>query len=424
MGRTVRSAGHGSAAALFFLALLLGSLPSAGLAAQTSGECTSTTQLSRDGWTLTYGFTTSDALEVSDVSFDGVTVLESAKVLEWHDDYGGSGFVLSTGCTGAGGGFPIASFGDAQVLDLAGSVDGVAGFEVVGDFRMASWGANCNHRLDVRYRFYETGDFEVVAGAYGRGCGADEIFRPVIRVDVSENGSTGDRAALWNGAAWENVDTEVLRSPYAGPSGPLAYSPQGFALRVLDEVEGTGHLIQPDRGFLGDPDVDDEPFVYVTRYDVTEGATDASPIGGCCLDSEAQGPDGYVDGQAIDGEDIVLWYVPQLEARSEEPYSCWTVAGEPSPETYPCLAGLRFRSTPGIFADGFEDGAANRWGAATALAARFLQCAAREGPRGPSHEPRPSVDASLRSGPPPAPTLLTGGACESPPAPSPSPSGC
>ena len=39
----------------------------------------------------------------------------------------------------------------------------------------------------------------------------------------------------------------------------------------------------------------------------------------------------------------MLWYVPQLVTDGEEgSYYCWTVSGEPNPETYPCWAGPMF----------------------------------------------------------------------------------
>ena len=40
---------------------------------------------------------------------------------------------------------------------------------------------------------------------------------------------------------------------------------------------------------------------------------------------------------------MVLWYVPQSQTVPTAPdYYCWTVSGEPNPETYPCWTGPMF----------------------------------------------------------------------------------
>jgi hypothetical protein len=65
-----------------------------------------------------------------------------------------------------------------------------------------------------------------------------------------------------------------------------------------------------------------------------------------------------VNAGAIAGENLVLWYVPQMVTDASAPdYYCWTVSGEPNPETYPCFAGPRFTSPNAgdVFEDGFEN---------------------------------------------------------------------
>ncbi|MCB0028664.1 MAG: hypothetical protein KDE28_12195, partial [Anaerolineales bacterium] len=45
----------------------------------------------------------------------------------------------------------------------------------------------------------------------------------------------------------------------------------------------------------------------------------------------------------VAGENIVLWYVSQaLTDTSSGNMYCWTVTGEPTPETYPCFTGPMF----------------------------------------------------------------------------------
>lgn len=75
-------------------------------------------------------------------------------------------------------------------------------------------------------------------------------------------------------------------------------------------------------------------------------------IGECCFDDHRQGPEMYVDGESVLATNLVLWYVPQMVTHVDSEandYYCWTVSGEPDPETYPCIVGPLF--TP--FGDAF-----------------------------------------------------------------------
>ncbi|MGE0640888.1 MAG: hypothetical protein AB7G12_00890 [Thermoanaerobaculia bacterium] len=344
------------------LALLFGGLLGFAIGTPAWSGCPTGGQVTRDGWTVSYDSTNWDGLEVRNASFHGSLVLTRAKIVEWHDDYGASGYVFTTGCSAGGGGFTIYPYGELQVLDLPGSADGVAGFEIVGDFRMGSWGSSCNLRFDVHYQFFENGNFRIAMGAYGKGCGSGNTYRPVLRIDIAEVDAADDVIARWNGSSWVDLTTEDYFVPYAEAGhGPHAYDPGGHVARILEQSSGSGHLLEVDRGHLADPDLLDEPFLYYTRFHADEGDAELPALGTCCNNDHQQGPQGYLNGESISGEDLVIWYVPQLETVTTVPYSCWTVSGEPNPETYPCFGGPLFRTTPGIFADGFEGGSVGRW---------------------------------------------------------------
>jgi PKD repeat protein len=50
-----------------------------------------------------------------------------------------------------------------------------------------------------------------------------------------------------------------------------------------------------------------------------------------------------LNGEDIQAGNLVIWYVPQAQTDGTAPdYYCWTVQGEPNPETYPCFAGPMF----------------------------------------------------------------------------------
>jgi hypothetical protein len=230
-------------------------------------------------------------------------------------------------------------------LDLLNEQSQIIGFEVVQDFRMGSWGNSCNYRYEQRIQFFPDGRFRTVSGAYGKGCGVNAMYRPVVRVDIAVDGDGNDTFALWDDGAWVDQATELYRTPYAGSNGPHEFNGDGYAWRVMDQ-SGDGYYIQPSqKDTFGDGSRGDDNFIYVTMHKPAEGDTDLGVIGSCCNDTHIQGPHNYVNSEAINNTNIVLWYVPQMLTDASDGgdgYYCWTLAGEPNPVTYPCFTGPMF----------------------------------------------------------------------------------
>lgn len=311
--------------------------------------CPPSGSFSRDGWSLNHEVTGTDGLNVYDVTFNGQEVLTSVKMVEWHADYGSSGYRDSTGCGGGGGGFPIYPYGNTEILDIEDGPGNVIGFEVVQDFRMSSWGSSCNYRYDQRIRFYEDGSFRVASGAYGKGCGTNSMYRPVVRIDIAVDGDPNDSFDFYEDGSWVDVATETYRTPYAEAGhGPHDATAENFSWRVED-TSGVGYNIEQDFGQfppppLGVPGRGSDPFIYFTLHHANEGDGDLGVIGACCNDDHRQGPDLFVNGENIEDTNVVMWYVPQmLTDVTPGDYYCWTVTGEPNPETYPCFTGPVFR---------------------------------------------------------------------------------
>lgn len=298
--------------------------------------------VNRDGWTMNYETTGTDSMRVYDIAYNGVTVATSIKLVEWHADYGSSGYTDATGCGGGGGGFPIYPYGNTQVLDLLDGNNDVIGFEVVQDFRMSSWGNSCNYRYEQRIQFFNDGRFRPASLAYGKGCGTNSLYRPLVRVDIAVNGDANDSFSYWDGAQWVTPINELYRTPYAGSNGPHAATIEGYSWRITDQ-NGSGYYLEPSNGQFGDNSEGDNPFVYAVQHHPSEGDTDLGIIGNCCLDDHQQGPHAYVNTESLAEQNIVVWYVPQMMTDATGPdYYCWTVAGEPTPETYPCWSGAMF----------------------------------------------------------------------------------
>jgi hypothetical protein len=244
--------------------------------AAAGAGCPAPGQVTQDGWQLSYATTGTDGLEVTNVTYGGREVIGSIKLAEWQADEGAGGFTLVTGCGGGGGGFQIFPFGETQVLQVPD------GFHVTQDFRMPSWGADCNYRFEQRLEFYRGGRFRVSSGAYGRGCGPASYYKPLVRIDLNLAGAGGDRFDYWDGSGWMNLPTEDYRVPYAeADHGPHLLNPDNFAWRVRDATTNFGNWIEPANGQYPDEGPGDHGIVFALRFNTGEGDAHLAVIGSC-----------------------------------------------------------------------------------------------------------------------------------------------
>ena len=212
----------------------------------------------------------------------------------------------------------------------------VVGFELVQDFRMPYWGDFCNYRYEQHDQFYNDGRFRIVGESYGRGCSYNGIYRPVMLIHMGLGGAGRDSFAIWDGSAWQPQAVEGWWSQAA------PYTAHGFKWRVTDQG-GRGYYIEPGQGQFGDGGRGDYAFIYATRHHAAEGDTDLGAIGFCCNDDYQQGPEQFLNGESIAGQDLVLWYVAQMQTQVADGSNyCWTVQTDPTVETYPCAAGPMF----------------------------------------------------------------------------------
>ena len=327
------------------------------------GFCPSPGSVNRDGWMLNYETMHTDGLAVHNVSFNGRSVLTSAKLVEWHVDYNGTyfypGFFDIVGCGNLGQpgvypGFPIAPYQETQIVDLMDGPD-VVGFELVQDFRMPNWGAACNYRYEQRMQFWQDGRFRIVSGAFGRGCGDSSVefnfqpyYRPVVRIDIAVDGDDNDSLYLWDGIQWQEQISETYRTPYAEVDhGPHHYTTNDAIAAVVDTQNFGGYFIVPSQGQFNPEDRPDEPFFYVTQHNVAEGDVDLPIMNPADSykynDDHRQGPDMFINNENVSDTNIVLWYVAQHgtdRINGDDPPYCWTVTAPT--EAYPCYGGPMF----------------------------------------------------------------------------------
>lgn len=306
--------------------------------------CKAPTHLEKDGWVLDYILTSSDGLQVSDVSFRNQPVLRSAKNVDWHVSYSsreGFGYSDAVGCPMFSSA-SVQAYGGPDLLPL-GDQGQRTGFVLVQDFRQMGWPLPCHYRYEQRYEFYRDGRFRIVAGNLGRGCGIDGVYRPVLRIDLAPNGQ-GMQVARWNGNAWQPWDTEGWLAQDDG----MTDTAQGYALRV-DTGSGRGYYVVPGKGQFSDGGRGDHAYMYVTRYHSDEGDADMVTIGPCCNADHEQGPEKFIGAipESTAGQDLVLWYVArqQNDHRTGHEY-CWADNvlrdGVYVPKAWPCYVGPMF----------------------------------------------------------------------------------
>lgn len=322
--------------------------PSDEFLANVPTDCGTSISVDQDGWTFDYETTDTDGLRLNDIRFNGTLVMTAASLVEWHADYGPWGYKDSIGCDDVQGLFPIYPFGDTEVADLLDDNGTQIGFEVIQDFRMGNWGVTCNYRYEQHFQFFSDGRWRIVSGAYGEGCGNNQddeaIYRAIWRLDIAIDDAANDRLETWGGGAWQTVSDEGWFLQDNQPS-----TPEGYQYRIFDPTTGNGYYIEPGVGQYDDAGTGDNAYLFVTQYDVAEGGTDLAQLPNTTAfhDDHRQGPHQFVDaGSSVNGEDIVLWYVPQsttvtlweFNQSGTEPY-CWT---ESQLITWPCFSGPMF----------------------------------------------------------------------------------
>ncbi len=302
--------------------------------------CEKNTALERLGWKLDYLLTSSDGLQISNVSFQGKPLLTSAKLVDWHVSYSqrdGFGYSDAVGCP---------SFSSAAVLPFtAPSVTEIiengktTGVKLEQEFRSLGWPAACNYSYRQGFEFYADGRFRPTAGSIGAGCGNDGVYRPVMRIEPAGSGWTFE---VQNRKQYE----PVLQERYFDANG--ATDSTGARFRLKNQA--FAFQIEPGRGQFEYGRGDNE-WAYVTanKPGRDEGSSDLLTIGPCCNTDFHQGPEIFLDAkpEALNGA-LVFWYVPQLknDTREGQEY-CWArnqiVDGVIKAQAFPCIGGPMFR---------------------------------------------------------------------------------
>lgn len=311
----------------------------------TACFCEQETPLEKDGWKLKYMLTSSDGLRVSDVTYNGTPVLQSAKLVDWHVSYSGTdgfGYSDAVGCPYFSQSAVIA-FEVPKVMQLKDDNNNITGFAIEQVFRSELWPTPCNYNYRQRFEFYKDGRFRVAAASIGRGCGNDGTYRPVFRIAFAD---AQNNFSEWNGKEWNNWPQEKWQLQQTTTS----YTPEGYQYKLMNSG-GLGYFMMPGRGQFKDGGRGDNAYVYITVNDPLkeEGEADLVTIGPCCNTDYHQGPDKFIEPAPdnIQNKKLVVWYVAQLKNDDTKGREyCWAESvlenGVYVTRTYPCFAGPMF----------------------------------------------------------------------------------
>lgn len=305
--------------------------------------CQQINQLRQDGWSMDYVLTGSDGLQLTNVRYQNQVVLKNVKLLDWHVSYSsreGFGYSDAIGCPLFSSAVVIAYDGPkSEPIVQSGET---VGFAVVQDFRQPPWPTPCNYRYVQRFEFYKDGRFRVAQADFGRGCGTDGTYRPVVRIDLDAGQEGVDSIAEWKANSWLPIQTEQWRL-----QDQAELSSEGYQYRLTGK-NGQGYYLEPGRGQFNDGGRGDHAFTYVSVRKPYEGEQDTVTLGSCCNADYKQGPEQFIEpAEPLAAQDLVLWYVPQIknDGNAGSEY-CWADTrvkdGIQQVEVWPCWSGPMF----------------------------------------------------------------------------------
>jgi hypothetical protein len=307
--------------------------------------CEQSRHFSQGDWQFDYQITSSDGLEITQVKYKDKVVMNSAKLLDWHVSYStreGFGYSDAIGCPLFSSAVVIAYEGPQVQKIIQNDIE--VGFAFVQDFRQPPWPTPCNYRYEQRFEFYLDGRFRVAAADYGRGCGTDGTYRPIIRMDIEVN-EKHEQFSQWNGDNWQQWTDEQWQLQ----TDETKYTDKGYLFKI-NNTQNQGFYIEPNRGQFNDGSKGDFAFSYISinHADKDEGKNDMVTMGSCCNKDYQQGPEQFISpAEKLDNQNLVLWYVPQIKnnGTAGQEY-CWADTrvenGIKKIKVWPCYAGPMF----------------------------------------------------------------------------------
>lgn len=271
----------------------------------------------QDGWNLCWEMTANDGINFRDATYNGRSVFSSAKIGQieaWYPSWPG-GYRDEIGFAGT-----VPPFGGTEITNVDG------GFQIRQVFTEFTRWPNCIccYRYEQVLRFFADGRFELRFVSHGPGCDDLSIYRPFWRVDLDLDGPEGDEVWLFEGTQWGEMPEEFETFPVVED-----LSPEGHKLATFDgDVHYRWSMERTDPLGL------DEGYLFLLQSKPMEGDGPITTGPGDTFIPPRQ----WIDGDALSGENIVLWHVPLLKTKKGGPWWCMP---DPDPDFSPCESVLR-----------------------------------------------------------------------------------
>lgn len=271
----------------------------------------------QDGWEVCWEMTANDGVNFRDAKYNGRLVFSSAKIGQieaWYPSWPG-GYRDEIGFAAT-----VPPFGGTEIVEVDG------GFEIGQIFTEFTRWPNCIccYRYQQVLRFFADGRFELHFISHGPGCDDLSIYRPFWRVDLDLDGPDTDQVWLFEGAGWNEQLEEFETFPLVEN-----LSPEGHKLATFDgDLHYRWSMIRTDPLGL------DAGHLFLLQHKPNEGDGPVNTGPGDTFMPPRQ----WIDGDALSGDNIVLWHVPLLNTKKGGPWWCMP---DPEPDFSPCDAVLR-----------------------------------------------------------------------------------
>jgi hypothetical protein len=265
------------------------------------------------GWSVCWQMTAHDGIDFFDAKFDDELVFSSAKISQVEVFYPSwpGGYRDEIGYAAS-----VPPYFGTHVRELD---DGFEVSQLYTEF--LRWpNCICCYRYEQVIRFHANGNFEPIFISHGPGCDDLSNYRPFWRIDLDIGGKDNDEVWKWEGEIWEKADTEFtipLFSDQAPDGGLVHFS-----------AADVSYAWQP---VATDPSGEDDGRLYVLRANEGEGD---GPVPTGPADSFWP-PGRWLDGESLSDEDVVIWYIPVLHTKKDDPWWCMP---DPEPDFSPCDA--------------------------------------------------------------------------------------
>jgi hypothetical protein len=171
------------------------------------------------------------------------------------------------------------------------------GFELIADFIAGPY------RYTQMWRFHEDGRLGPWLTIYGSGVHDAHTYHPHWRFDFDIDGPDNDALERFEGGHWTRVEEEGW-FPYLGESDK-----EGNVWRQIDFGSGASVSLRPH--------VNEDAELFAIRYREGEWAP-FSPRN--AVDAQSF-PAAYIGSEALDGQDVMLWYVAHVHYDASFPFT-------------------------------------------------------------------------------------------------------